>query len=55
MVPEARAPRRISIRQPWIEESDVLSLFPTMVWKLRLRAAVRDPIRRSPPPACASQ
>jgi uncharacterized protein (TIGR02466 family) len=28
----------------WIENSDVLSLFPTLVWKIQLRAEVHDAI-----------
>lgn len=31
----------------WIENSDVLSLFPTLVWKIQLRAEVRDAIDAS--------
>jgi len=31
----------------WIESSDVLSLFPTLVWKIQLRAAVQEPIDAS--------
>ncbi len=30
--------------RPWIESSDVLSLFPTLVWKIQLRAEVHEPI-----------
>jgi uncharacterized protein (TIGR02466 family) len=29
---------------PWIESSDVLSLFPTLVWKLQLNADLRRPM-----------
>ena len=28
----------------WIENSDVVSLFPTLVWKIQLRAEVHEPI-----------
>jgi uncharacterized protein (TIGR02466 family) len=31
-------------KHPWIESSDVLSLFPTLVWKFQLRAVVQEPI-----------
>ena len=33
-----------SRKRPWIESSDVLSLFPTLVWKIQLRAEVHEPI-----------
>jgi len=29
---------------PWLEDSDVHSLFPTLVWKIRIRAALRAAI-----------
>jgi uncharacterized protein (TIGR02466 family) len=29
---------------PWIEASDVIPMFPTLVWKLQLRAKVREAI-----------
>ena len=31
-------------KQSWIEHSDVFSLFPTLVWKIQLRAKVQEPI-----------
>ncbi len=31
-------------KRSWIESSDVLSLFPTLVWKIQLRAEVHEPI-----------
>ena len=31
----------------WIENSDVVSLFPTLAWKIQLRAEVREPIDAS--------
>ncbi|MFY9314011.1 MAG: putative 2OG-Fe(II) oxygenase [Burkholderiales bacterium] len=31
----------------WIENSDVLSLFPALVWKIQLRADVHEPIDAS--------
>ena len=31
----------------WIESSDVVSLFPTLVWKIQLRAEVHDAIDAS--------
>ena len=31
----------------WIENSDVVSLFPTLVWKIQLRAEVHEPIDAS--------
>lgn len=34
----------ISGMRSWIENSDVLSLFPTLVWKIQLRAEVHQPI-----------
>jgi len=34
-------------KHSWIESSDVLSLFPTLVWKIRLRAEVHAPIDAS--------
>jgi uncharacterized protein (TIGR02466 family) len=34
-------------KQPWIESSDVVSLFPTLVWKIQLRAEVHEPIDAS--------
>lgn len=37
----------ISDKQSWIESSDVVSLFPTLVWKIQLRAEVHEPIDAS--------
>jgi uncharacterized protein (TIGR02466 family) len=37
----------ISGKQSWIENSDVVSLFPTLVWKIQLRADVREAIDAS--------
>lgn len=37
----------ISSKHSWIESSDVLSLFPTLVWKIQLRAEVHEPIDAS--------
>jgi uncharacterized protein (TIGR02466 family) len=37
----------ISGMHSWIENSDVLSLFPTLVWKIQLRAEVHQPIDAS--------
>lgn len=37
----------ISGKHSWIESSDVLSLFPTLVWKIQLRAEVHEPIDAS--------
>src|SRR2546421_7336578 len=34
----------ISGKHSWIENSDVVSLFPTLVWKIQLRAEVHEPI-----------
>jgi uncharacterized protein (TIGR02466 family) len=31
-------------KHSWLEGSDVLALFPTLVWKLQLRAEVHEPI-----------
>ena len=36
--------RARSSMHAWIENSDVLSLFPTLVWKIQLRADVHDAI-----------
>src|SRR3990172_3763088 len=37
----------ISDKRSWIEGSDVVSLFPTLVWKIQLRAEVHEPIDAS--------
>jgi uncharacterized protein (TIGR02466 family) len=37
----------ISGKHPWIEKSDVVSLFPTLVWKIQLRPEVHEPIDAS--------
>ena len=37
----------ITGKHSWIENSDVLSLFPTLVWKIQLRAGVREPFDAS--------
>src|SRR5258708_14217536 len=37
----------ISGKQSWIEDSDVFSLFPTLVWKTQLRAEVHEAIDAS--------
>ena len=37
----------ISGKQSWIENSDVVSLFPTLLWKIQLRAEVHEPIDAS--------
>src|SRR3972149_6862915 len=29
---------------PWLESSDVMSMFPTLVWKLQLKAEFHQPI-----------
>jgi hypothetical protein len=34
-------------KHSWIENSDVFSLFPTLVWKIQLRAEVHEPIDAS--------
>jgi len=34
----------ISGKHSWIENSDVVSLFPTLVWKIQLQAEVHEPI-----------
>src|SRR2546428_10877609 len=34
-------------KQSWIEDSDVFSLFPTLVWKTQLRAEVHEAIDAS--------
>jgi uncharacterized protein (TIGR02466 family) len=34
-------------KHSWIESSDVVSLFPTLVWKIQLRAEVHEPIDAS--------
>ncbi|MEK6244960.1 MAG: 2OG-Fe(II) oxygenase family protein [Pseudomonadota bacterium] len=34
-------------KRSWIESSDVLSLFPSLVWKIQLRAEVHEPIDAS--------
>ena len=31
-------------RNPWIETSDVIPMFPTLVWKIQLKAELRDAI-----------
>ena len=31
-------------RDPWIETSDVIPMFPTLVWKIQLKAELRDAI-----------
>jgi uncharacterized protein (TIGR02466 family) len=36
-----------SRKRSWIESSDVVSLFPTLVWKIQLRAEVHEPIDAS--------
>ena len=40
-------PRAEPGKHPWIESSDVLSLFPTLVWKIQLRPDVHEPIDAS--------
>ena len=51
-------------KQPWIESSDVVAMFPTLVWKLQMREAsfqainakiiaVLDAIRTDLPPLAA--
>jgi len=40
-------PRAEPGKRAWIESSDVLSLFPTLVWKIQLRAEVHEPIDAS--------
>lgn len=37
----------ISGKHSWIENSDVFSLFPTLAWKIQLRAEVHEPIDAS--------
>ena len=37
----------ISGKHSWTEGSDVVSLFPTLVWKIQLRAEVHEPIDAS--------
>src|SRR3989442_14250109 len=37
----------ISGKQSWIEDSDVFSLFPTLVWKTQLRAEAHEAIGAS--------
>ncbi len=37
----------MSSKHSWIEDSDVLSLFPTLVWKIQLQDEVREPIDAS--------
>lgn len=37
----------VSGEHSWIENSDVFSLFPTLVWKTQLRAEVHEPIDAS--------
>jgi len=37
----------ISGTRSWIKNSDVFSLFPTLVWKIQLRAEVHEPIDAS--------
>ena len=37
----------ISGKHSWIENSDVVSLFPTLVWRVQLRADVHEPIDAS--------
>jgi len=37
----------ISGTRSWIKNSDVVSLFPTLVWKIQLRAEVHEPIDAS--------
>ena len=34
-------------KHSWIENSDVVSLFPTLMWKIQLRAEVHEPIDAS--------
>jgi uncharacterized protein (TIGR02466 family) len=40
-------PNRVSGKHSWIESSDVLSLFATLVWKIQLGAEVHERIDRS--------
>ena len=40
-------PNRVSDKRSWIEASDVLSLFPTLVWKIQLGAEAHERIDRS--------
>jgi len=37
----------ISGKHSWIENAEVVSLFPTLVWKIQLRAEVHEPIDAS--------
>jgi len=37
----------LSGKSLWIQSSDVVSLFPTLVWKIELRAEVHEPIDES--------
>ena len=43
----ARRHPQESGKHAWLEDSDVLSLFPTLVWKIQLRAQIHDPIDAS--------
>ena len=47
MAAQVRARAGASVQRPWIEDSDVYSLFPTLVWKIRLRAEAREAIDAS--------
>jgi uncharacterized protein (TIGR02466 family) len=43
--PELRADRTmVKESEPWIEASDVMPMFPTLVWKVQLKAELRDAI-----------
>ena len=35
------------VKHSWIEDSDVFSLFPTLIWKIAIRAEVHEPIDAS--------
>ena len=43
-VPEISADTRATVHEgkQWIETSDVIPTFPTLVWKLQIEAGLRD-------------
>ena len=45
-VNEDENPKRPMVKEsdPWIETSDVIPMFPTLVWKIQLQAQLREAI-----------
>jgi uncharacterized protein (TIGR02466 family) len=44
----------IEHRDPWMEASDVIPMFPSLVWKIQLRPPLRDTVEAKILPALAS-